>query len=592
MKKLKLLIFVVILGAIAWFGVINPILIFRSYETKMENAAKRYYELNSSQLPSGERVKTLKLIDLYNGGLIEGDMFIPYTTKTCQTTDSWVKVRKENGDYKYYTYLECGPLKSKIDHEGPQITLDGKETMKISKGSKYKEPGIKSVVDDNEGTLKTDDVSIKGKVDTSKIGKYEIEYTAFDSLKNKTTVKRTINVVQELSKTIKDNLKNETIYAGNPDNNYIKLSNMIFRIYGLDKNNNIIVVSDEDIANVNFSKLDDWLDYFYDNLNDKTKKSIVKAKYCNMQVDESNLSTTECSSYTDSRNVYIPSIVEVNKADGGIEGTYMRPPSISWVSNKKDNKTAYVTRDTFFFEAVDKTFLDNSVTDNYGVRPMFTIKGNLEIIKGDGTEENPYNIGDTKRAKGGSLLNKREVGEYITDGNDLWRVVKTLKDGTTKVIMVGTVGRHEEDIQCHPGENSNKITYNPNDKASVAYFINNKATQYVDTSNFEIHEIEVPIYKDKIIYKEEKETKKYKAILSAPNMYEMFSAAGDTQASYWLLNTSEKEKTAAAITEIGVPYNEEISVYTTLYVRVVAFYKKGIVISSGDGTVESPYIVR
>ena len=40
------------------------------------------------------------------------------------------------------------------------------------------------------------------------------------------------------------------------------LSNMIFRIFGLDDNDNVIIVADQDIANVNHSKLDK----FYQNL--------------------------------------------------------------------------------------------------------------------------------------------------------------------------------------------------------------------------------------------------------------------------------------------------------------------------------------
>ena len=592
MKKIKLLIIFIIIVALAWFIIINPMITFKGYENKMIKAAKRYYELNSRELPAGERTKSLKLIDLYDNGLIDGDMFIPYTTKTCKTTDSWVKVRKENNEYKYYVYLKCGPLESKTDHEGPVIELNGKEEITIGKGEKFTDPGVKSVKDKQDGNIKVENVTIKGKADTSKIGTYEIQYIVSDSLSNKTTVTRKVNVIQELKSTIKSILGEEKNFKGNPDNNYVLFSNMLFRIYGIDNSNNIVIVSDSDIANVNYTKLDEWLDYFYDNLNDNAKKMIVKNKYCNMTVDENSVSnTTKCTSYTKERKVYIPSIIEVNKAKTST-GDFMKPTTISWVSNKKDDKEAYVTRNVFFYEESGKDFITSNVKYNYGVRPMITIKGSANILSGSGTAADPYTFGDTKKAKGGDKVNTREVGEYITDGSNIWRIVNVESDGTTKVVSEGTIGGYEENIACFPDPETKVITYDPTNKASVAYFINNKATKYVDTSIFTNHKIKVPIYKDDIIYNEEIETKEYKTILSAPNMYDMFSAASDTSNSYWLINTSKKAEIGAAITEIGVPYNETIPQYTKLYVRVVGYLKSDTIISSGKGTIIKPYKIR
>ena len=78
-------------------------------------------------------------------------------------------------------------------------------------------------------------------------------------------------------------------------------------------------------------------------------------------------------------------------------------------------------------------------------------------------------------------------------------------------------------------------------------------------------------------------------------MYEMFSAQPqmDSQCySYWLINTSKADRTTGAISLIGVPLNQTIPLYLNSYIRVVAYLKKGIVISSGLGTFESPYIIK
>ena len=94
-------------------------------------------------------------------------------------------------------------LQSSIDHTGPEIKLNGSEEVTIGLGSKYKEEGVKSVVDNTDGKLDVKDVVIKGNVDTSKVGTYEVEYVAFDSLKNRTSVTRKVNVINNLNSVVK-----------------------------------------------------------------------------------------------------------------------------------------------------------------------------------------------------------------------------------------------------------------------------------------------------------------------------------------------------------------------------------------------------
>ena len=589
LKKIKLLITIVLILVFVWFLVISPMITFHNNEGKLESAAKRYFELNSNELPSGENVKTVTLKTLYHKSFIKNDLYIPYTGKTCSIENSWVKVRRVDGEYKYYTYLECGVLSSTVDHKGPVITLNGEKSISVGKGEEYKDAGVKSVVDNTDGKLNVKDVTIKSDVDTSKIGTYEVTYTALDSLNNKTVVTREVKVVQKLNSTIKASLKDNKNFTGNPENNYIRLSNMVFRIYGLDSENNVIIVSDKDIANVNYSKLDNWLDYYYENLNDFTKNIIVKSKYCNMNLTDTTLDTTSCSGYTKERNVYIPSVVEVNKAASGIYN-FMRPNTMSWVANKKDAKNAYLTRLYFFGSESNKTFLSYNVNDNYGVRPMMTIKGDTLIVDGDGTVNNPYTFGDTKKAKGGSLLNERFTGEYISIDGRTYRIIKTNTDGTTKVVSEFTL----DGVAIKGLGIDGKVTYDPTNKSSVAYYINNRASEYVSTKYFVKHEIEVPIYRNKIVYGGETKTKKYEVMLSAPNMYEMFSAHPQTASvrSYWMINTSQEEGIAAAMFTLGSPIDGKIEENTELGIRVVAFIKKGTTVSSGYGTEKNPYIIK
>ena len=597
-KILKLVVSIVIVSMFVWFLVLSPMLTFHSNEKKIENAAKRYFELNSDKLPTGERVKTLSLSALYKEAYLDTDFYIPLSKKVCSIEKSWVKIRKENGKYVYYTYLDCGILKSSVDHDGPVIKLNGDEEVTVSIGDKYKELGVNSVIDSNDGKIKNDLVSIKSNVNTNKIGVYTVTYSAFDNLSNKGVVTRTVKVVKTVKSVVKKELGEATNYVGNPDNNYVRLSNMLYRIYGINNDDNVILVSNEDVANVNHSKIEKWLDdYYYEHLNDYTKKIIVKSKFCNMTIDEANLDTTQCNSYTDKRYTYIPSIIDVNKAEGNDEN-FMRPSTMSWVANKKDGKDAYLTRIYFFGDQYGKRYLSYSYLDNYGVRPMFVIKGDSYIQDGDGSYINPYTFGDTKKAKGSSLLNTRFTGEYIENKGNLWRIIDTLEDGTTKVISSSTIfDSNGERLSVTSMPGASELIYNPKQKDNVAYYINNKISNNIDTSIFVNHDIKVPIYNKRIVYGEEKKTKTYNVKFSAPNIYEMFSAfptenSGALSYSYWLINSVKGARREEALQDVGVPLNRDVGDYDYFGARVVGYVKNSVVISSGSGTISDPYRLK
>ena len=597
MKGLKIVVVLAIIGAFVWFLVLSPMITFHNHEKVLEDAAKRYFEINTIQLPTGERVKTLSLNTLYKQSYLKEDFKAPYSNKLCSLEKSWVKVRRENGEYRYYVYLDCGFLKSSVDHTGPQIKLKGKNDMTVQVGNKFKDPGIQSVVDDKDGKLDNDYITVKNDVDTSKVGSYQVTYTAFDNLRNKTVVTRNVSVVKVISSVVKKDLKEADNYVGMPKNNYVKLSNMVFRIYGLDEDKNVILVAEEDVANVNYSKIEKWLDEVYiPHFTEEAKALLVKSKFCNMKIDEKNLDTTQCTSYTDKRYAYVPSVIDINRSMSNGD-TFMKTKTMSWTGNAKNKKQAYLTRDIFFFEEEGKDYLAYSVTDNYGVRPKIVLKGNTLITDGDGTQYYPYEFGETKKAKGGSLLNERYSGEYVKISGATWRIIQVEDDKTTKVVTLSTLGNNDERLSTFSNPEKEYFLYDPKDKANFGYYINKNASNYLDTSYFEPHEVKAPVYKGKIIYGEETKTNKYKVKVSPPNMYDMFSAQVVSYPrksySYWLLNSStSKKRYAAAITNIGVPVNETFPDYTKFGVRVVAFIKKDTVISSGEGTYSDPYKLK
>lgn len=59
-----------------------------------------------------------------------------------------------------------------------------------------------------------------------------------------------------------------------------------------------------------------------------------------------------------------------------------------------------------------------------------------------------------------------------------------------------------------------------------------------------------------------------------------------------MINGSKTKRLAGAMTDTGVPVNEEILPYWRFGIRVVAFVNKNKVVISGDGTYFSPYMIK
>lgn len=584
-KYIKLIITLTVVGLFVWFLILSPYITFKSNERTMLNAAKRYYEINVDKLPTGTRMSTVTLQTLSREQYIDKDFYVPLSKKACSITKSWVKVKHTSSGYKYYAYLECGVLKSTTDHKGPVITLNGKDEITINKGDEYKELGVKKVVDNTDGEMDIKTVTIDlSEVDTSKVGTYKVKYTALDSFKNKTEKIRTVKVVQELKNTIEKATNNTGIYKGEKVDNYIRFSGMNFRIVGIE-NGNVKLVSSEDISNVNYSGLDEWLDYYYKHIADSSKEYLVKTKYCNDNV--SDTTTKKCSNYTKDKYVYVLSVEDINNSLDSEGRSYLYPETIVWLANTKSDKESWTMRNRYYGTA--SKYMEFSKNYNFGIRPVITIKGSNLITSGTGTEEDPYEIDDFEIAKPNESLNTRQSGEYIEYSNILWRIVEGKEDGTTEIIADSNISISGQERISYDKTIENKI-YNPNQKGNIGYQINQKTADTIDEKYFVKEEIEVPIYKTMAMYKKETTTKKYKVKFHAPNMYDMYSAKNSIfLTNYWLMNSSQEKTREYMVSLAGVVYYSEVMDTTEGGTRVVGYLDKKCKVVSGEGTKEKPY---
>ncbi len=98
------------------------------------------------------------------------------------------------------------------DSTPPTITLKGSKNISITQYSSFIDPGA-TVKDNIDKNIK---LNISGSVNTSKVGKYTIRYSATDQAGNKTTLTRVVTVIKKIA------LPDKAIYVDGPGGKGLK----------------------------------------------------------------------------------------------------------------------------------------------------------------------------------------------------------------------------------------------------------------------------------------------------------------------------------------------------------------------------------
>ncbi len=585
LKKIKIIIGLFIAILLIWLLIVNPLIKFNKAEKQVMEATKRYFEINSNLLPTGKKVRTVTLQKLYDKDLISEDLKSPYTSKECDAKTSWGKVRKEDNEYKYYAYLKCGILSSKVDHKGPEITLKGNDIVTIEKGEKYEDLGVKSVVDDTDGNISISKVTIDtSKVNTNKNGTYEVTYKVKDSFNNETVKIRTVKVQQILDQIVeKDTKKTNNAYKGFVENNYIKLDGIIFKIVGLNDDGSVKVVSKEPLSIVDYNNVDEWLnEYFYNKFSDSAKDYIkTNSKWCNEKVSNPENYTT-CNSYSKKKAIGLLSVADINNSKGEDNNYNIVISSKTWTSNiSSSNKTV-----TYYTE---EKYTNTENNTNLVVYPVLNIKKDSYIVEGNGNSDNPYVLKNNSETLNiGDNISDAKVGEYINYSGYIWRVIEKESDGTTKIIMEDAVSANDNGYYTKFTDKS-KINYNTNEKGNIGYKLNNELTTYVNTKLFDKKKANILNYTDEISYSGKTNNKTYSSKLHLPSMYDLFSSS--LNFDYWFGNYSSNSNTGCLMTYDNKIYCGKYNVDSETELRIVGYLNEKVIIKSGNGTSDNPYTI-
>ncbi len=578
-KKITISLIVVIAVALIWFLIISPLIEFKKSEKEVLNAGKRYFEVNKTYLPTGNRIKTISLKTLYNKDFIKEDIKVPNSSSMCDENESWVKVQKKNNEYNYNVYLKCGIYSSKVDHKGPTITLKGENEITVNKGDKFKDPGIASVSDNTDGKIDTKQVKVDSNVNINKNGTYEIKYSIKDSFDNKTEVIRTVKVVQILDKIVKKETDKTNYYKGNDNNNYIKLDGILFKIVGLNEDGSVKVTSSEPLAFVDYNSVDTWLnDYFYDKLSDNVKKYIkTDSKWCDEVISNTD-NYTKCNKYGKKKAVGLLSVADINNSKDKDGNSNLGTWQYSWLGNSKKSKLLKSGSNSMKIQEENK----NTLT---GIRPTINLKTNLEISSGSGEASSPYLLkGRKKSLKAGEKISEAMTGEYILYSGYTWRVIGKESNGTTKIVMNESL---EMDYQVITTIFDKKNSYyNPTQKTNVGYKIANDVNSYINVNLFDKKSINVNLYKKYINYSEKTKVKQYKTKIEEVSLFDLYSPS--TVSNHWF-----RESTSNGLAYMNSPLTdvseEKIINGSTGLIKLTANLNKNVSVKKGNGLITNPY---
>lgn len=281
--------------------------------------------------------------------------------------------------------------------------------------------------------------------------------------------------IKQIGDTIKENnasnknfknIKGDYYFVGSEVNNYVKYSNMLWRVIKVDKRGNVVIALDSSITSLakgssefTSSSIYSWLNkddedefsgIFESVLND-VPQYLTYTKAC--VDDESDIKKITCGKFTSDTFVTIPTLLDYVNTGGS--SSFLNTGSYYYLLNNGKDGSSWVVDDA--------GKVGNSKGDDLlGIKPVITIK-RLSIIKnGDGSKAAPYEFED-----GVSSF----VGNYVKLGDDIWQVYAE-DDNNVKLVLKSYLkvnGREVENKYSRSG-----YKFDVSEYGSLAYYLNNR----------------------------------------------------------------------------------------------------------------------
>ncbi len=378
---------------------------------------------------------------------------------------------------------------------------------------------------------------------------------------------RKMNVIKD-NITLKEKLLKEVVYQddglyednnyyyfkGSDIDNYILFQGRLFRIISVDKG--IKVIEDNNNTNLiwsintnfNDSLINKWLNNYLNTFKDYDKY-LIKTDWCNSNVDINNYQCNETI------NSYIGLLNTKEYLQAGGKNSYLNNEAYYWTINYDNNNQVYFINNE---GSINNIINQDNNYFSYGVRPVLVLKNDLVIVSGDGTIDTPYIIDNNEH----TLLKDSYIGEYVEYLGKGYRIIDN-HDGTTLM----SVDLYDEIKYSDLAKTETNLLkdFNKGELVKVDYCLS--------TYNFD----------NKYDYLCTNNTSNY---ITIPKVGDIFIS--DTN-NYWLNTIQNKNLNLYYAIDNNLYYGDLTS--NKHGIKIIIKLKDDIVINSGNGTSDSPYVI-
>lgn len=371
-------------------------------------------------------------------------------------------------------------------------------------------------------------------------------------------------------------------YIGKVEDNYLEYSGILFRIVGIDKDNNIKAISDSNLT-LMYSGLEKGFDksYVYKWLNksdekysgifennmDSTDKYLTNTYLCDDVV--SDLKNINCEKNNNALKITLLSLYDYASAGG--KESYLNNGESYYLSTIDDKNNNY------FINTTGDVGLNKISSKIYGVRPVITIKNDVALMHGDGSKTSPYAVIEKSISK----LSDVYISKYINYSGNTYRVISTGEN--VKIALSDNIKDGDKYLKKTFGGKNNIYSTT---KKTIGEYLNN--TYYKSIKNNDL------IVKSSYgIGSNTLDNLDYTAVYSKTDTFnigmltlgDMFIS--DTKNVLTMNRGIESSMIINVINKDGNVFGDLIA--SKYEVRPTMYLKGDISIVSGDGSIDSPY---
>lgn len=390
-----------------------------------------------------------------------------------------------------------------------------------------------------------------------------------------------------------DEDKKEYRYIGEVSDNYLEYSGIIYRIVSIDSENNIKLVSDNNVTLL-YSGLEKgfsnsyvykWLNYdknvkysgVYESNIKESVNYLTNSTYCDDVVDD--VTSISCDKLESSGKISLLSLYDYYKAGG--KKSYLNNGDTFYLNTLNSNSNNY------YITSDGEVSINEVSSKTYGVRPVISLGSGTILLEGKGTKDNPYKIynDDVKN------LADVTINKYVNFSNQTFKVIDNSGENT-KLALNGVIKNEvndndeviEENLLIKFASSSNKYSNSSNTvgKYLNTTYLNTLEKEYVVKSNWYIGSLSL----DNLDYSASMGSK-VSLNVGMINHGDMF--LNDIKNVFTISRGIESNQIINVINNDGNFYGD--FVYNKYNVRPVIYLKNDMNIISGDGTVDSPYML-